>query len=102
MLRDATRRSSDRPRPSHDAVRKSETLSARERLVVQRVAEGYSGVEIARLLSITPKTVTTYKARIAQKVGCTNRIDYLRVALQLGLVGGVSRQHGTIASGSHA
>ena len=42
------------------ARRKFETLSARERSVLQRVAEGYSGVEIARMLDITPKTVDTY------------------------------------------
>lgn len=62
-------------------------LSVRERSVLQRVAEGYSGVEIARMLTITPKTVDTYKNRIGQKLGFTHRADYVRFALRLGLIG---------------
>jgi DNA-binding CsgD family transcriptional regulator len=76
-------------------------LSARERSVLRRVAEGYSNVQIARLLSMTPRTVDAYKTRIAQKLGFTHRSDYLRVALQLELVGGASRQ-GTITTGSRS
>ena len=100
LPRDASRRSSDR-RPSPGAPKKFETLSARERSVLQRVAEGYSGDQIARLLSITPKTVDADKARIAQKLGITHRTDYLRVGLRLGLVGGASRQ-GTVRTGSRS
>jgi two-component system, NarL family, response regulator NreC len=70
-----------------DDRRKLELLSARERSVLQRVAEGYSGVEIARMLDITPKTVDTYKTRIGQKLGFTHRTDYVRFALRLGLIG---------------
>jgi two-component system, NarL family, response regulator NreC len=79
--------------------RKFEALSAHERSVLRRVAEGYSDVQIARLLSITPRTVDAYKTRIAQKLGFTHRTDYLRVALQLGLVGDANRL-GTITTGS--
>jgi DNA-binding NarL/FixJ family response regulator len=64
-----------------------ETLSQRERAVLRYVAAGYSGVEIARMLGITPKTVDTYKTRISQKVGFTHRTDYVRFALGLGLLG---------------
>lgn len=75
-----------------DDRRKLELLSARERSVLQRVAEGYSGVEIARMLDITPKTVDTYKTRIGQKLGFTHRTDYVRFALRLGLIGDASSQ----------
>jgi DNA-binding NarL/FixJ family response regulator len=64
-----------------------ETLSMRERAVLQHVAAGYSGVEIGRMLGITPKTVDTYKNRIGQKLGFTHRTDYVRFALRLGLIG---------------
>jgi len=74
-------------------------LSARERSVLQRVAEGYSGVEIARALGITPKTVDTYKNRIAEKLGFSHRTDYVRFALRLGLIG-ASTHTGTIQAGS--
>ena len=55
--------------------------------MLQRFAEGYSGVEIAQMLDITPKTVDTYKNRIGQKLGFTHRTDYVRFALRLGLIG---------------
>jgi DNA-binding NarL/FixJ family response regulator len=70
-----------------EARRKFELLSARERTVLKRVAEGYSGVEIGRMLDITPKTVDTYKNRIGEKLGFTHRTDYVRFALRLGLLG---------------
>jgi len=72
---------------------KLESLSARERSVFQRVAEGYSGVEIARMLDITPKTIDTYKNRIGLKMGFTHRTDYVRFALRLGLMSDDSRQN---------
>ncbi len=78
-----------------DARRRFETLSARERSVLQRVAEGYSGVEIARMLDITAKTVDTYKTRITQKLGFTHRTDYVRFALRLGLIGDAASQPNT-------
>jgi two-component system, NarL family, response regulator NreC len=69
-----------------DVRRRFELLSARERTVLKRVAEGYSGVEIGRMLDITPKTVDTYKNRIGEKLGFTHRTDYVRFALRLGLL----------------
>ena len=85
-----------------DDRRKLALLSARERSVLQRVAEGYSGVEIARMLDITPKTVDTYKTRIGQKLGFTHRTDYVRFALRLGLIGdGTSQQNADDVASLH-
>jgi two-component system, NarL family, response regulator NreC len=64
-----------------------ERLSPRERAVLRDTAAGYSGVEIARMLGITPKTIDTYKNRIGQKLGFAHRTDYVRFALRLGLLG---------------
>jgi DNA-binding NarL/FixJ family response regulator len=93
------------PRPRHsaldDARAKLDTLSARERVVLRRVAEGYSGVEIARALGITAKTIDTYKNRIAEKLGFTHRTDYVRFALGLGLLGGESRLNADETSQIH-
>ena len=83
-----------------DARRKFETLSEREHSVLQRVAEGYSVVDIARLLGTTPKSVNTSMARLARKLGVTHRTDYVRVALQLGLIGNASSQQGATTTGS--
>jgi len=75
-----------RPSPLDEAREKLALLSTRERSVLGRVAEGYSGVEIARMLGITPKTIDTYKNRIGQKLGFTHRTDYVRFALRLGML----------------
>ncbi len=108
MLRDAFRQSSDERRPGHGALSTSalqeefETLSSREQSLLQRVAEGYSVVQIARMLNITPRTVGAYKARIARKLGLTHRTDYVRFALQLGLIGSASSQQGAITTGARS
>jgi len=83
-----------------DAREQFESLTSGERSVLQRVAEGYSVIEIARLLSYTPKTVNAYTTRIARKLGFTHRTDYVRFALQLGLIGSSSTQQGARTTGS--
>ena len=70
-----------------EARSKLALLSGREQSVLKGIAEGYSGVEIGHMLGVTPKTVDTYKNRIAQKLGFTHRTDYVRFALRLGLIG---------------
>jgi DNA-binding NarL/FixJ family response regulator len=77
-----------------EAVRGSvsnyEALSERERTVLRLVAEGYNGPEIGERLGITAKTVDTYKQRIEDKIGLTHRTDYVRFAVNWGLLGDVA------------
>ena len=61
-------------------------LTARERDVLQLVAEGLSAPDIGRRLTISAKTVDTYKQRIQEKVGIVGRPQYVRFALRLGLL----------------
>jgi DNA-binding NarL/FixJ family response regulator len=63
-----------------------EKLTDRERAVMQLIAEGYTAPEIGERLTISPKTVDTYKQRINDKLGLTNRADYVKLALKLGLL----------------
>lgn len=63
------------------------TLSEREQTVLQMVAEGYSGAEIARQLGISTKTVDAYKRRVEEKLGLEHRTDYVRFALEAGILG---------------
>jgi two-component system, NarL family, response regulator NreC len=46
-------------------------LSSRERQVLQLLAEGRNTGEIAAALSLSPKTVETYRARMKEKLGIT-------------------------------
>lgn len=61
-------------------------LSDREQAVLRLIAHGYSGPEIGARLSISPKTVETYKQRIQDKLGLSHRAEYVRFAVKLGLL----------------
>ncbi len=63
-----------------------EKLTDREQVVLKLVAEGYTAPEIGEQLTISPKTVDTYKQRIGEKLGLTHRTDYVKLALRLGLL----------------
>lgn len=63
-----------------------ESLSERERVVLQCLARGMSLVEIAGRLFISEKTVGTYKARVMRKMGFRNNAELVRYALMNGIV----------------
>ncbi len=63
-----------------------ERLTDRERAVMRLIAEGYTAPEIGEKLTISPKTVDTYKQRINDKLGLAHRADYVKLALKLGLL----------------
>jgi two-component system response regulator NreC len=63
-----------------------ETLSEQEQVVIRRVAQGYTGREIAAQLALSPKTVETYKARAMKKLRLSSRVQLVRYALQKGLL----------------
>jgi two-component system, NarL family, response regulator NreC len=61
-----------------------DVLSEREEQVLRAVAWGHSNKEIAGQLQVSTKTVETYKARIADKLGLRSRTEMVRYALQQG------------------
>jgi DNA-binding NarL/FixJ family response regulator len=63
-----------------------EVLSDREREVVRLTAEGHTAMQAADILSLSPKTVETYRHRAMQKLGLTNRAELVRYALRAGLL----------------
>ena len=63
-----------------------EVLSEREREVVRLTAEGYTALQAADQLSLSPKTVETYRHRAMEKLGLTNRAELVRYALRAGLL----------------
>jgi DNA-binding NarL/FixJ family response regulator len=58
-----------------------ELLSAREFAVFSLLARGRSVNEIAAELSISNKTVSTHKARLMQKMNCSNNAQLVRYAV---------------------
>ena len=62
----------------------SAELSERETEVAQRTASGYSNKEIAARLTLSIKTVETYRSRAMEKLGLKSRADLVRYAVQQG------------------
>ncbi|WP_411282067.1 response regulator [Gemmatimonas sp.] len=63
-----------------------EKLTDREQVVLKMVAQGFTAPEIGEHLTISPKTVDTYKQRIGEKLGLSHRSDYVKFALKLGIL----------------
>ncbi len=61
-------------------------LSEREAQVLRLIAWGYSNKEIGWKLSISVKTVDTYKLRLMEKLNLRSRTDIVRYALLQGLL----------------
>jgi DNA-binding NarL/FixJ family response regulator len=59
-------------------------LSERETEVLRLLAEGHTSKEISSRLSISVKTVETYKARAMDKLGFKTRVDVVRYAASRG------------------
>ena len=72
--------------PAGEERARFERLTDRERDVLVLVARGYSAPEIGERLSISPKTVDTYKQRVNEKLGVSHRAEYVRIAMRLGLL----------------
>jgi DNA-binding NarL/FixJ family response regulator len=61
-------------------------LSARERQILKMIAEGRSIVEIAAQLSLSRKTVETYRARMMEKLQLDNLAGLVKLAIRQGVV----------------
>jgi two-component system response regulator NreC len=57
-------------------------MSVREREVLRRTAAGLSTAHIALQLSLSPKTVNSYRSRLMRKLGLPNRSMLIRYALR--------------------
>jgi DNA-binding NarL/FixJ family response regulator len=59
-----------------------DTLTEREREVLQLTAEGHSGNEIADRLFISPRTVESHRANLMRKLNVRNQKELIRFAMQ--------------------
>jgi DNA-binding NarL/FixJ family response regulator len=61
-----------------------ERLTDREREVFTLIGRGLETREIARQLSLSPKTIETYQARIKEKLGLVTGHELIRAAVSWG------------------
>jgi DNA-binding NarL/FixJ family response regulator len=64
----------------------ADPLTAREREILQLVAEGNANLAIAEQLFLSVKTVEAHKAHIMTKLRLQNRTDLIRYALRKGII----------------
>jgi two-component system response regulator NreC len=64
-----------------------DTLSTREREVLQLAAEGLTSAEIGGRLAIGKRTVETHRANLQRKLGLKTQADLVRFAVKKGVVG---------------
>lgn len=67
------------------AIDPYETLSPREREVLQLAAEGHSNPDISTRLGISPRTVETHRANLLKKLGLKGQTDLVKFAVKRGL-----------------
>jgi DNA-binding NarL/FixJ family response regulator len=65
---------------------KHETLTTREREVLQLSAEGHTNSEIAARLGISTRTAETHRSRLMHKLGLHTQSDLIRYAIRRGII----------------
>jgi DNA-binding NarL/FixJ family response regulator len=60
-------------------------LTSRERQILDLIAQGYSNVEIAQQLVLSPKTVSNNVSNVLAKVQAADRAELMLMALEAGL-----------------
>jgi len=75
----------ERFEPKFDTESPIESLSRREREILQLVAEGHRSAKIASLICLSRKSVETYRSRLMQKLGMRGLCDLVKFAIRNGL-----------------
>jgi len=63
-----------------------ETLTDREREILQLVGQGHSNLETGEILQISSRTVEVHRARLMRKLGIKSQTELIRYAIEHGLV----------------
>lgn len=80
------RRSAEERAARRDTERLTEQLTAREREILQLVAQGLRNEEIARSLHLSVRTVQTHVQNVLGKLGVHSRLEAVAFAARAGVV----------------
>lgn len=76
-----SRRLATREHSAAETDERLQTLTAREREVLEHLATGSPHKVIAHALNISPRTIEVHRARIMQKLGARNLADLVRMTM---------------------
>ena len=72
--------------PSEAGLDPYETLTERERQVLQLAAEGLSNPDLARKLFISPRTAESHRANLMRKLSLRSQTDLVRYAIRKSII----------------
>ena len=61
-------------------------LSQREMQILLMITQGHKSRTISDQLSLSPKTISTYKSRLHEKLNVSTDVELIRLAIQHGLL----------------
>jgi len=61
-------------------------LSRREFQVMLMISQGLTNIEISDKLCLSPKTISTYRLRLLEKLDAQNEVDLIRIAVEQGMI----------------
>lgn len=70
--------------PGQDSI--IDSLSKRELQILMMIAQAHKNNEIAETLNLSPKTVSTYRKRLHEKLGVTSDVEMLHLAMKHGIL----------------
>jgi DNA-binding CsgD family transcriptional regulator len=76
-----------KPQPGFPFPKREFPLTDRERVILQYYAQGKSYSGIGKVMGLSPKTVGSALQRVRQKLRATNRVELVKAAIKLGLIG---------------
>ncbi len=63
-----------------------DSLSMRETQVLMMIAQGTKTQEISKILNLSPKTISTYRVRLYEKLSVSSDIEMLHMAMKHGVL----------------
>ena len=61
-------------------------LSRREFQVMLMISNGLSNIQMSEKLCLSPKTISTYRLRVLDKLGAQNEVDLIKIAVEQGMI----------------
>lgn len=86
LVNDYLKRVEEFPKESSEDISVFQRLTARQREILQLIAEGNSTKEIAAKLNLSVKTIETHRSQIMERLGIRDIAGLVRYAIRVGII----------------